>query len=234
MFDYLEFVNALSRFARQLPHSYRVEDALAELVDSAVDALSLTGGAVSLAAEGSLRNIVSVTGSAHRLERCVERFQSGPCRAAYDLGEVVCVPDVGERADLWPDFAVAARSAGIVAAAGIPMRRGGIETIGSLNLFADERRDWTDEDIGAARTLADVATGYVVNVSKRRQSQELASQLQSTLESRIVVEQAKGIIADHNSIGVDRAFERIRRHAAAHGTPLVEVAHAIVRVGLRV
>jgi len=82
--------------------------------------------------------------------------------------------------------------------------------------------------------LADVATSYVVNASKLRQQQQLSEQLQGALESRIVIEQAKGIVAQQNSVTIDAAYELMRSHARNNNASLRAVAEAIVAVGLKV
>ena len=85
-----------------------------------------------------------------------------------------------------------------------------------------------------AGVLADMATGLLVNASEREQQQQLNDQLEQALDSRVVIEQAKGITANHSGISVDSAFQAIRQHARSHNTSLRSVAKAIVEVGLRV
>jgi AmiR/NasT family two-component response regulator len=88
--------------------------------------------------------------------------------------------------------------------------------------------------MAVAGVLAAVATSYVVNVSKLRQQEQLSEQLQQALESRVIIEQAKGITAEQNSVTVDQAYQRIRRHARNNNASLRVVAEAIVAVGLQV
>ena len=85
-----------------------------------------------------------------------------------------------------------------------------------------------------AGVLADVATSYVVNASKLRQQEQLSEQLQKALESRIIIEQAKGITATQHSVTIDQAYQRMRRHARNNNASLRVVAEAIVAVGLQV
>jgi AmiR/NasT family two-component response regulator len=82
--------------------------------------------------------------------------------------------------------------------------------------------------------LADVATSYVVNASKLRQQEQLSEHLQAALESRVVIEQAKGITAQQNALTVDQAYQRMRRHARSNNASLRVVAEAMVAVGLQV
>jgi len=106
--------------------------------------------------------------------------------------------------------------------------------IGALNLYSSQPRDWSDEDIAVAGVLAGVATSYVVNASKLRQQEQLSEQLQHALESRVVIEQAKGITAQQNSVTVDQAYRLMRGHARNNNASLRTVAEAIVAVGLTV
>src|SRR5450759_2941061 len=104
----------------------------------------------------------------------------------------------------------------------------------ALNRYSPEPRDSSDEDIAVAGVLADVATSYVVNDCKLRQQEQLSEQLQHALESRIVIEQAKGITAEQNSVTVDQAYQLMRSHARNNNASLRLVAEAIVAVGLTV
>ncbi|WP_246872544.1 GAF and ANTAR domain-containing protein [Rhodococcus sp. DMU1] len=126
-----------------------------------------------------------------------------------------------------------AREHGIAAVAGIPMQLAD-EKIGALDLYACESREWADREIAAAQIFADMATGYIVNSNKLRQHEQLNAQLQTALDSRIVIEQAKGIIAHARSTTPDEAFRLIRGHARSNQAPVRSVAKAIVEVGLRV
>lgn len=108
------------------------------------------------------------------------------------------------------------------------------QNIGSLNLYSTEPRAWSDEDIGLAELLADVAISHVVNASRLCPQGQLTEQLQEGLESRIVIELAKGITSSQQGITADQAFQRMRRHARRNHTSLRLVSEAIVGVGLRV
>ncbi|MFC9894976.1 ANTAR domain-containing protein [Nocardia sp. NPDC127579] len=115
----------------------------------------------------------------------------------------------------------------------IPMRLDGTE-IGTVALYGEPTRHWSADDLEVARVLTDLATGYVLNAGKRQGQQRLTDQLQRALRSRVVIEQAKGIVAHHRGITPDAAFELIRRHSRDHQARLSAVAHAIVDAGLRV
>jgi len=233
MYDQPLFLHTLSRFAVVLPARYDLEAALGELTESVTAVLGLSGSGVTMAEEGRLRFVTAVSQASGELEHNQETEQAGPCRDAYDTGEVVRVTDVREERTRWPEFSATATRLSVAGVAGIPMRLAD-QIIGALNLYSSEPRAWTDEDIAVAGVLADVATSYVVNASKLRQQEQLSEQLQQALESRVVIEQAKGITAQQHAISIDQAYQRMRRHARNNNASLRVVAEAIVAVGLQV
>ena len=167
------------------------------------------------------------------MEHSQEEHQEGPCRDAYETGEVVRVTDVRQESARWPDYSATATRLGVAGVAGIPMRDGD-EVIGALNIYSREPREWSDADIAVAVVLADVATSYVLNAAKLHDQEQLSQQLQQALDSRVVIEQAKGITAHQNTVPVDQAYQLMRRHARNNNTSLRVVAEAIVGVGLQV
>ena len=198
-----------------------------------------------MADDDRLRYMTAEIQASRELERNQEWQQAGPCRDAYETGEVVRVSDAYETGEVvrvsdvreesarWPEFAATATRRGVAGVAGIPMRLAD-KIIGTLNLYSAGPREWSDKDIAVAGVLADVATSYVVNASMLRQQEQLSEQLQHALESRVVIEQAKGITAFKNAVTVDQAYRLIRRHARNNNASLRMVAEAIVAVGLQV
>ena len=233
MYDRPLFIQTLSRFAVVLPANYDLEAALSDLAESVTQVLGLSGSGVTMAEEGQLRFVTAVNEASEELERNQEQLQAGPCRDAYDTGEVVRVTDVRLESTRWPEFSAVATSLKVAGVAGIPMRLAD-KIIGALNLYAPVPREWSDEDIAVAGVLADVATSYVVNASKLRQQEQLSEQLQQALKSRIVIEQAKGIVSQKNAVTIDQAYDVMRSHARNNNASLRTVAEAIVAVGLRV
>jgi len=233
MLDQTLLLNTLSRFAQALPLSYDVEAMLSDLVDSVVGVLRLTGSGVTLASNGRLAFVTAAGSELEELERVQEQHQAGPCMDAFTSGDVVAVSDMATVVDRWPQYSEAAHRLGVTGVAGIPMRLAD-QSFGALDLYRREAGNWRDEELGAARVLADVATSYLVNASKVRQLAQLNEQLQHALDARVVIEQAKGIVANHNGVTVDEAYQQIRSHARSHNTTARTVAKAIVTVGLRV
>jgi len=233
VYDQPLFLQTLSRFAVVLPARYDVESTLTELTESVTAVLGLSGSGVTMADEGRLRFVTAVSEASADMERNQEHWQAGPCRDAYDTGKAVRVTDVRVEEARWPEFAATAARLGVAGVAGIPMRLAD-QMIGALNLYSPKPREWSDEDIAVAEVLADVATSYVVNASKLRQQEQLSEQLQEALESRVIIEQAKGITAQQHAVTIDQAYQRMRRHARTNNASMRLVAEAIVAVGLQV
>ena len=105
--------------------------------------------------------------------------------------------------------------------------------MGVLNLYDDKPRSWTDDDIRAASLLADVATSYVAKAQRLDQARDTTEQLQTALDTRVAIEQAKGMIANQRDITVDAAFELLRSHARSHQATLRSVADAVVNLRLQ-
>lgn len=233
MYDRELFMTTVSGFAATLVREYDVGTVLKELTERVIATLGLVGSGVTLLQDGSLRLVTAVPDVAVHLEEAQQDQQQGPCLEATRSGAAVTIPDLRDEAARWPEYAATAARRGILAAAGIPLK---IEdtTVGALDLYAQEVRDWSTEDIAAARVLADMATGYLVNASKLDQHRQLSEQLQRALQSRIVIEQAKGMTAHARAVTVDAAFELLRRHARNHNTSVRAVAEAVVHAGLRV
>ena len=233
MHDQAVFLRTLSTFARALPSGYEVEVVLADLTQSVTQVLGLGGAGVTLAESGRLRLATAMGEVFEELERVQEDNQRGPCRDAFESGVVVSCSDVRVEDARWPEYAEAARRLGVAAVAGVPMRLAD-QVVGAMNIYDAQPREWSEEDLAAASVLADVATSYLVNASKLHQQQQLNEQLTTALESRAVIEQAKGITAGDAGVSVQEAYHRIRRHARNHNTSLRAVAEAVVNLGLRV
>ena len=169
---------------------------------------------MSLQHAGHLRFATALDERSSHLERVQENGQAGPCVDALRSGKAVAVADLEEAEHGWGAYGQAAREAGIAAVTGIPMLLNG-EKIGTLNVYSNARRDWSEDDLDAARVLADIATSYIINASKLAKQRRINEQLQEALASRIVIEQAKGVLAAERGISIDEAFQRLRRHARA-------------------
>lgn len=232
MDDIESFYGAVSRFARLPVISHDTDAMLADLIAIVTVRFDLAGAGVSLAADGGLRYVAAVPEPAAEMERCQEQFRSGPCCVAHATHRTVPLTDVRKYSVRWPGYAAAARRIGIAAVAAVPITHGA-EWVGVLDLYATEPRTWCSADLEAAQVLADIAGGHLVNSAVQHRQQQLTEQLQRALDARIVIEQAKGILANEHAIDMDQAFVMIRSHARNHHVTVQAVAAAIVELHLR-
>ena len=235
MYDQSLFLQTLSRFAVILPARYDLTEALSELTESVTAVLGLCGSWVTLADERHLHFLAAVSQAPAEMERDHAQLHpfACPCRDAYSTGKVIRVTDVRQESTRWPEYSASATRMSIAGVAAIPMRLTD-QVIGALNLYSPEPRQWSDEDIATGGVLADMATSYIVNASKLRQQEQLSEQLQEALDSRVVIEQAKGITAQQHAVTLDQAYQLMRSHARNNNASLRLVAEAIVAVGLQV
>ncbi len=231
MHDHQLYLRTLSEFTRALLTPYDAHAALGELATRVTDVLGIIGSGVSLAEGDKLVFDAGVDNRVVELERIQDETQAGPCVTAFRSGEVVAVSDLTTEADRWPVYCAAAASLGIRSVASIPMRLGE-RRVGALNLYDEHVRAWDVDDTAAAVVLADMATSYLINASTHHQQVLLAEQLQRALDSRVVLEQAKGMIAARHGLAPDVAFERMRAHARARGVTIRSIAEAVVQLGL--
>jgi GAF domain-containing protein len=232
MADQKLLTTTLSEFAATLVQGFAISDVLHDLAERVAAVVAVDSVGVYLRDDGALRFITALDEPSAAVERVQEQEQEGPCVDAWRSGSVITVTDLRENRQRWPAYVAAAGQAGILAVAGIPMYLGG-QHIGVLDLHSKQRRDWSAEDLGAARVLADIAASYVINASRLDQQRRISEQLQEALERRVIIEQAKGILAAERGITVDKAFEVLRQHARQRGASLRAVADAVVNLGLR-
>ncbi len=227
-----ERVGALSRLALLVPGEHDTTGVLLQLMNTATDVLNVAGAAVTLVADGHSEVAGATVDLLAEVEGAQHDHSRGPGVDALRRGESVAVPDVRAHWVRWPEYITVALRHGVSAVAQIPMRLGG-EQVGALGLFTDRPRAWTGEDLSMAALLAGMAAGHLITADALRRQQELAEQLQHALSSRIVVEQAKGVLAGTHNITPEAAYELIRGHARRRRIGVHEVARAIVELGLR-
>lgn len=232
MADNQLLMRVLSDFAHTLAGDFAVSDVLHDLAERVTEVLGVPGAGVSLADSGIVRFVAAIDEVTTTIERVQEDTQEGPCVDACRAGDLVLVADLRDDPGRWPTFAARARELGIVAVAGIPMHWNGTR-LGALDLYATARRDWSAAEVELAQVLADMATCYIAHASELERSRRTVEQLQEALESRVVIEQAKGMLAAERGISVNEAFELIRGHARSHSASLRAVGDAIVNLGLR-
>jgi GAF domain-containing protein len=232
MADQQLLMKALSEFAGTLAKGFTVSDVLHDLADQVTVVLGIDGAGVSVQDGDRLQFVTALDERSAALEGIQDADQAGPCVDAWRSGETVAVSDLRRSSHGWDRYERAARKVGVVAIAGIPMKYDN-QRIGALDLYSTSPREWSDDDLESARILADIATSYVVHASELDRQRRLIEQLREALDSRIVIEQAKGILSAERQISVDAAFELLRRHARSNAASLRSVAEAVVRLGLR-
>jgi len=176
---------------------------------------------------GDQRGGLQVAASSTEQVRLLELFElqndEGPCLDCYVEGRPVAATRLSEGSERWPLFAAAASAAGFETVHALPLRLRG-QTIGALNLFHTCRVEVRSDDLRVAQALADVATIAILQERLTHSREVLASQLQVALDSRIVIEQAKGVLAERVGLDMGAAFALLRRAARSSGRRLAEVA----------
>ena len=207
---------------------FDVVELLTLLADRCVELLDVGAAGLMLAgADGDLRVMASSSEAMRVLELYELQAQEGPCLDCHRTGRPVSAPDLAAADSRWPRFAPEARAAGFHSAQALPMRLRGT-VVGALNLFHVEPGEMSPADLGVAQALTDVATIAILHHRASREAQVLNEQLNLALNTRIVVEQAKGMLAEALTLDMEAAFAVLRGHARSHNVRLAELAHRII------
>ncbi|HWH98450.1 MAG TPA: GAF and ANTAR domain-containing protein [Pseudolysinimonas sp.] len=206
---------------------YDLIDLLHTLVDVCADILDVEAAGLVLADDdGDLQLLASTSEQADLVEIMQVSAGAGPCVDCFRTGSVVMVDDIAESGEKWPEFKAAALEQGFRAVHATPMRLRG-QVLGALNLFSNKPGILNPADADVAQALADVATIGILQERSIRETSLVAEQLQWALESRVVIEQAKGVLSVLEKIGVDEAFARLRSHARNNNLTLRAVAEGV-------
>ncbi|MBY5163191.1 GAF and ANTAR domain-containing protein [Salsipaludibacter albus] len=227
MLNHAALLRAYEGYARALLQTYDIGEMLYRLTDQVVEVLEIDGAGVVLADDDDQLALVSTTDKrvATLQELQLENGRGPSIQAFHDNAQVASSDLAAD--DRWPELAAAARDQGLAAVAGLPMPVHE-QRIGALDLWTVEPHDWTDEELRVGQVLANMASGYVLNNLELSESRDLAQQLQHALDSRVIVEQAKGIVAGKLDITPSDAFGLLRRHARSTSTKLHHVCQRIV------
>jgi GAF domain-containing protein len=223
-------LDSLERFAAALTSGYGIGDVLHNLTWEMAEVLHLRGAGVTVVDGDKQRFVTAAVEAIATLERVQEDFQKGPCVDAVASAALVAVPNIstGDANNRWPEYTIAAKKIGVQAVAGIPMLAEGV-AIGAVNLYDSQQRNWSAEDLRVATIFASIATGYLAHASSAQQQQRNAEQLQQALNTRLIIEQAKGVIATQREISVDEAFTRLRKYARENNARIHVVSRAVVK-----
>lgn len=233
MINQSALLDAYEAFGQALLRPFEIGAVLYRLTDQVTEVLDIDGSAVCLANRSDRLEMLSATDHhVAAIEEAQMAAGSGPVHLAYQENDQVCIANV-EADGRWPDFVEHCRDRGMRAVAALPMpvdeRR-----IGALSLYRAEAHEWSDDEIQAGQGLANMASAYVLNHQALSESRTLAGQLSSALDSRIIVEQAKGLLAGRHDLTPNEAFGRLRRHARTNGHRLHDVCRRVVEGSLDV
>ncbi|MEY9965247.1 GAF domain-containing protein [Streptacidiphilus sp. MAP12-16] len=214
--------------ADNLVADFDLIDFLRLLADRCVGMLGVSAAGVLLAGPGGELRVMAASNEQVRL---LELFQlqnhEGPCLECFRTGVPVTVADLTTEAQRWPRFVAQARLSGFTAVQALPMRLRD-EVVGALNLFRTIPGPFDPAHTPLAQALADVATISLLQQRSTQRSSLLNEQLQTALNSRVVIEQAKGKLAERLGLDMEQAFTALRGYARAHNRRLSDVARAFV------
>ena len=223
-----DVVRSLVEMADTLVDDYDVIDLLTGLTDRCVSLLGVSAAGVMLA---SPTGGLGLAGSSSEAMRLLELFelqaQEGPCLDAFRTGQPVGHEDLEAGSGRWPSFSAAALNAGFRSAYALPLRLREV-TLGALNLLSVARSPMDEADFIVARAFADLAALSIAQHRASAEAQRLNEQLSGALTSRVVIEQAKGVIAERAGVPLAEAFSRLRAYARNRNLRLTDVAQAAV------
>ncbi len=223
----LRLVRALVGFADTLVSDYDVVDLAQSLVQTCVDLLGVDAAGLMLSDQhGELAVLASSDAQTRALELFQLQSHQGPCLECFKTGQPISVADLATQRQRWPQFTPTAHEHGYAAGDALPLRLRD-EVIGALNLFRTTPGQLAELDRQVAQALADTATIGILHERAIQYHGTVVEQLQTALNSRIVIEQAKGILAERGRLSTTEAFTRLRAHARTHHIRLSDLAAAV-------
>jgi hypothetical protein len=227
MFEAADAMRSIAEMADTLVEDYDVVDVLTGLADRCVSLIGVTAAGVMLASPGGSLGLVASSSETMRLLELFElQTQEGPCLDAFRTGERVEQQDLEAESGPWPSFSAAAVREGFQSVSALPLRFRDV-TLGALNLFSVTQEPMSEADVLVTRAFADLAT---LSIVQHRASAEadMNEQLSAALTSRVVIEQAKGVVAARADVDLAEAFSRLRAYARDSNLRLTDVAQAAV------
>ncbi len=224
---------AFVELADTLVDSYDIIDLLDRLAGHCVELLAVDAAGILLAdAQGELRVVASTNEQTAWMELLQLQADEGPCVECFRTVTPVSVVDLDEAVERWPRFASALVDREAYRSVhALPLRLRG-EPVGALNLFRHAPGPLLPADLALGQALADVATIGILSERAVNRGEVLNEQLQNALNSRVIIEQAKGVLAERGGIGMDAAFDRLRSYSRNHNLKLSDVGRQVVTAGL--
>jgi GAF domain-containing protein len=221
-------IRTLVELADTLVDDFDLVDLLTLCADRCVETLDVSAAGLMLVApEGDLRVVASSSEAARIVELFEIQGAEGPCVDCYRTGSPVFGENAAEVNRRWPRFARVAGDVGFQSVHAIPMRLRG-KVVGALNLFRQDPGRLSPMDVLAAQALADVSTIAILQYEAGRHAQIVNDQLNNALNSRIMIEQAKGIVGERLGVDMEGSFTILRRYARSHNSRLVDVALDVI------
>jgi GAF domain-containing protein len=225
-------IRSLVEMADTLVDDYDVIDLLTALTDRCVSLLGASAAGVMLASPGGDLRLVASSSEAMRVLEVFElQAQEGPCLDAFHSCSRVEHERLQAGSGHWPRFSAMAIAAGFQSASALPLRLRTV-TVGALNLFHMGEAPMDERDVVVAQAFADLATISLLQHRATTEAQRLNEQLSAALSNRVVIEQAKGVIAERAGVDPAEAFSRLRSYARNHNLLLTNVAQAAVEGSL--
>ncbi len=223
-----DVVRVLVQMADTLVDDYDVVDLLTGMADRSVTMLGASAAGVMLASPACALGLVASSSEAMRLLELFElQAREGPCLDAFRSGELVRHEILTAGSGRWPSFSSAALAAGFRSAIAIPLRLRQA-TVGALNLLNTSHEPMDEADVIVARAFADLAAVGIIQHRASAEAQRVNEQLSAALNSRVVIEQAKGVLSERAGVDLAEAFTRMRAYARNRNLRLTEVAQAAV------
>ncbi|MCC5950014.1 MAG: GAF and ANTAR domain-containing protein [Nitriliruptoraceae bacterium] len=221
-------VETFVELADTLVEDFDVVDFFSLLTERVVQlGIASEAGILLVDEAGDLQFVAASHERSHLLELFQVQNHEGPCQDCFTMGAPVRVPDLEAAGDRWPRFAPRAVSAGFRSAQAVPLRlRGAV--LGAFNLFLNDTGGVDAAGEAVVQAMADVATIGLLQQRELDRAHTVEAQLQRALQTRIGIEQAKGIIAERMGVSMEAAFGLLRGYSRNHNRKLHDAAREIV------
>jgi GAF domain-containing protein len=225
-------IRTFVELADSLVDDFDVIDLLDRLAAHCVELLTADAAGIMISDDQQrLRVVASTNEQSDWMELLQLEADEGPCMDCFRTGAAVSVDDLQTASTRWPRFVPALAERGIYGSVhALPLRLRG-EAIGTLNLFHNEPGPLPAADLALGQAMADVATIGILSEQALSRAEVLNQQLQTALDKRIVIEQAKGVLAERGRLGMDEAFDRLRSYARNNNLRLSDLAAGVVNAG---
>jgi GAF domain-containing protein len=220
-------IKTLVEIADNLVEDFDVIDVLTLLSLRCVEVIEVDSAGVMLVTPAGELQVIASSSEAMRILELFElQSDEGPCLECFRGGNAVVNIALAEVHDRWPQFSERAAAGGFHSVHALPMRSRGV-TLGALNMFRTTPGRLNADDIAVAQALADVATIAIIQYQSSIGSAELIAQLNEALNSRIIIEQAKGKVSEASGLDMPASFQRLRNHARNHNIRLTDLARGV-------